>query len=385
MTDIVIVGGGVMGCAVACHLKLADRTVGVTVVERDASYRTASSALSASSIRQQFSTPLNIAMSRYGIDFLRDVGRRLAVDGERPDITLVERGYLTLATPAGYDALARGHAVQCAAGAGLTLMRQDSLARHFPWLATGDLAGGVLGLRDEGWFDGYSLLQAFRRKALALGVVWRGGTVTGFTRTRARLTGVTLDDGGVIACDKVVNAAGPQAAAVAALAGIDLPVQPEKRSIFVVDCKEAPADCPLVIDPSGIYFRPEGRHFIVGAPAQGLGDTGLEVDHHLFEDVVWPALAARVPAFETLKLISAWAGHYETNAFDHNALIGTDPRCPNLYFINGFSGHGMQHAPAAGRGLAELILHGGYRSLDLSPLGLGRLRRNRPIVELQII
>jgi len=162
-------------------------------------------------------------------------------------------------------------------------------------------------------------------------------------------------------------------------------VRPEKRSVFVVDCKAAPIDCPLVIDPAGIYFRPEGRYFIVGAPSQGLGDTGLEVDHHLFDDMVWPALATRVPAFETLKLISAWAGHYETNAFDHNALIGTDPRCANLYFINGFSGHGMQHAPAAGRGLAELILHGAYRSLDLSPLGLDRIGRNRPIVERQII
>ncbi len=385
MTDIVIVGGGVMGCAVACHLKLADPGLKVTVVERDASYRTASSALSASSIRQQFSTPLNIAMSRYGIDFLRDAGRRLAVDADRPDITLVERGYLTLATPAGYEALTRAHGLQTAAGADLALLRRDGLARHFPWLATDDLAGGVLGRRDEGWFDGYSLLQAFRRKALALGVAWHAGIVTGFAMTGSAITGVTTGDGGVIACDTVVNAAGPQAAAIAAMAGIDLPVRPEKRSIFVVDCKAAPADCPLVIDPCGIYFRPEGRHFIVGAPSQGLGDDGFEVDHHLFDDMVWPALAARVPAFETLKLISAWAGHYETNAFDHNALIGTDPGCANLYFINGFSGHGMQHAPAAGRGLAELILHGAYRSLDLSPLGLDRLRTNRPIVELQVI
>jgi len=386
--DIAIIGGGVIGSAVAFNLLSLDPKLSVMVIERDPTYRTASSALSASSIRQQFSTPINIAMSQFGMTFLKDIGTHLTVDDEAPDIALVESGYLYLATERGASTLSQNFAIQRQAGVDIALLEPAALAERFPWLSTEDLALGALGLSGEGWFDGYSLLQAFRRKARSLGAVYVTASAIGFDQDRRGITAVTLDTGRKVACGKLVNAAGPQAGQVAALAGIQLPVRPEKHCVFVFDCKEAPQGCPLLIDPSGVYFRPEGRFFIGGPPPQPAADPddeALEVDYHLFEDVLWPALAARVPAFEAIKLVSAWAGHYEMNLFDHNAILGTPPDLPNFYFANGFSGHGMQHAAAAGRGVAELVLFGEYRSMDLSLLNFDRLLRNEPICELNII
>ena len=386
--DIAIVGGGVIGSAIAYHLLARDPRLSVMVIERDPTYRTASSALSVSSIRQQFSTPVNIAMSRYGMAFLKDVGKHLAVDDEVPDVALVESGYLYLATEQGAAGLAGNVAVQNREGADIALMQPAQIAERFSWLSTEGLALGALGRSGEGWFDGYSLLQAFRRKARSLGAVHVTAAAVGFEREPGGITAVTLDTGERIACGKLVNAAGPQAGRVAALAGIELPVRPEKHCVFVFDCKEPPRGCPLLIDPSGIYFRPEGRFFIGGPPPRpgaDPDDRSLEVDYTLFDDVLWPALAHRVPAFEAIKLVNAWAGHYEMNFFDQNAVLGTFPDLPNFYFANGFSGHGMQHAAAAGRGVAELILYGEYRSLDLSPLNFDRLLRNEPIRELNII
>jgi glycine/D-amino acid oxidase-like deaminating enzyme len=186
----------------------------------------------------------------------------------------------------------------------------------------------------------------------------------------------------------VVNAAGPHAAWIARMAGIELPVEPVRHCVFVFECPTALTGCPLVIDPCGLWFRPEGPRFIAGVPPQGArtpADATLDVDHALFEDVVWPALAHRVHAFETLRCTSAWAGFYEVNTFDHNAIIGRVPGVEGLLLINGFSGHGMQQAPAAGRALAELIVHGAYRTLDVSALGFERIAAGNPLRELKVI
>jgi FAD-dependent oxidoreductase domain-containing protein 1 len=386
--DIAIIGGGVIGSAIAFNLVSIDPRVSVVVVERDPTYRMASSALSLSSIRQQFSAPVNIAMSRYGLAFLKAIDRYLSVDGSSPAVGLVERGYLYLASEAGKAALAANHAIQRQHGVDVALLDRNALKRRFPWLESSDLAAGSFGLSGEGWFDGWTLLQAFRRKARSLGVRFLTGEVVGLDVPGSRVEALRLADGTRIACANAVNAAGPWAGAVAAMAGIDLPVHPEKHCVFVFDCKNPPPECPLVIDASGIYFRPEGRFFLCGgAPEEKAAGAirPLEVDYALFDDVIWPRLASRVPAFAAIKLQNAWAGYYEMNVFDQNAILGAAPEVPNFYLANGFSGHGMQQSPAAGRGVAELILHGAYRTLDLSPLGLERVRRNEPFYERNII
>jgi FAD-dependent oxidoreductase domain-containing protein 1 len=386
---VAVVGGGAIGSAVAYFLAADPAFAGeVVVVERDPSYRQASSALSASAIRQQFSTAVNVEIGRFGIGFLRGVGDALAVGDERPDIGLVEPGYLFLATAAGLPILEANHALQRAHGADVALLSPAELRRRFPWLAVDDLAGASLGLTGEGWFDGYALLRAFRAKAVAQGARYVAAEVVGMTVAQGRVAAVVLAGGEVLACDAAVNAAGPWAARVAAMAGIDLPVRARARSVYVLASPAALPGCPLLIDPSGFWVRPEGRHFLCGAPPRPGDDTDdrpLDPDHALFEEVIWPALAERIPAFEELRVVNAWAGYYEMNTVDRNGIVGPHPDIPNLYLASGFSGHGIQQAPAVGRGVAELVVHGGYRTLDLSPLGYDRLREGRPLVERNVI
>jgi sarcosine oxidase len=388
--DVVIVGGAIIGSAVATFLAARPDFDGrIVVIERDPTFRTSSTTLSAASIRLQFSTPLNIEISRFGVEVIKHPTAWLAVDGEVPDVDFVENGYLFLATDAGLATLEHNHAVQRSLNVPVSLLSAAELRERFPWLHTDDLAGGSLGLADEGWFDAYALLQAFRRMARSLGVVERVGEVVGLERDGDRLTGVRLADGAIIAADWVVNAAGPRAESVAALAGVELPVRPRKRHVYHLTAPVSLGAAPLTIDPSGVWVRPEGDGYIAGySPRDGEPDPDtldLATDRTPFESVVWPALAHRVPAFDRLRLLDTWAGHYEVNTLDHNAILGPHPIIANLLFANGFSGHGLQQAPAVGRGLAEWIVTGRYETLDLSPLGFDRIARNEPIRELNVV
>jgi len=376
---IVIIGGGIIGSAIAAFLGERQTADGILIVERDPSYRRASSALSTSSIRQQFSVPINVALSQAGIVFLRSVAS---------EVGLVEPGYLYLASEDGRAALARQHAVQRRCGAPVALLSPGELARRFPWLDTAGLALGSLGLGGEGWFDGYGLLQLLRRRAQAAGARYVTDEALGFDLQGDRIAAVRLAKGEPLPCDLVVNAAGPWAATVAAWAGIDLPVRPRRRSVYVVDCRERPARFPLTIDPCGLWFRPEGAYTICGMPAaDGIDpdEPPLEVEYDRFEPEIWPALARRVPAFAAVKLVGGWAGYYDYNTFDQNGIVGPAPGLDNLLLANGFSGHGLQQAPAVGRGVAEWIAEGHYVSLDLSPLGYERIAERRPLREDNII
>lgn len=393
-TTVVIVGGGVMGAATACFLA-RDHGVAVTVLERDPTHSRASSALSASSIRQQFSTAVNIALSQWSLRFLRRVGDELAVDGELPSIGLVEPGYLCLATAAGADRLRASHAVQHAAGVEVELLEPAALRARFGWLHADDVALGVLGCSGdssgEGWFDGPALMHAFRRKAIACGARFVTAEATGFETAGDVVTAVRTAGGGRHAADAVVVCAGAWAAPLAARLGVDLPVRPRKRDVFVFDARVVLPACPLVVDPSGCWFRPEGRGFICGAPPRlpWPGDPDEPpldaIDHGLFDDVIWPALARRVPAFEALRVRSAWAGYYEMNLFDHNGLAGALPGWANAYTACGFSGHGMQQAPAVGCALAAQVAGGSCEAPDLGALSPARLVRGEPLVEMNVI
>jgi len=385
----VIVGGGVIGSSIAYFLRLADPTVGVTVIERDPTYARSSSALSAASIRQQFSTPLSIQMSLFGIEFLRSIGERLCVDGVKPSIDLHEGGYLFLATSVGETTLRENHALQTSLGADISLLDRSALQARFPWLNTEDLVAGTFGESGEGWFDGYGLVQALRKKARALGAHYVAADVTALHRDGRRVTQVQTANGETHACDVVVNAAGAWSRKVAQMIGIDLPVHARRRSIFNVTSPARLERCPLLIDPSGVYFRPEGQSFICGTSPSADNDPDDlpldEVDHTLFDDVIWPTLAHRVPQFEALRVQNCWSGYYEYNVLDQNAIIGYHPDVDNCVFANGFSGHGLQQGPATGRGVSELILNGRYTTLDLGSLSFARVLENRPIVEKNVV
>jgi glycine/D-amino acid oxidase-like deaminating enzyme len=377
--DVVVIGGGAMGGAVAAFLLDDPAFTGtVTVIERDPAFRRASSALSAAGIRRQFSTPENIRMSEFSFGFMRN----------ELGIAIHEGGYLYLAPPGGVGILEGNHAVQRAAGADVVLLTPVELITRFPWLSSDGVALASLGRSGEGGFDGYALLQALRARARAGGAALVTGEVAGLTVEDGWIVSVGLADGTSIPCGTVVNAAGPWARPVAAMAGIELPVEAHRRSVFVFDVETPPTGCPLVIDTSGAWFRPEGGSFIAGIapdPEDDASDLPLEVDRDLFDDRLWPALATRVPAFDALRVSNAWAGYYEVNTFDHNAIIGRHRDIANLLFINGFSGHGIQQAPAAGRAVAELVVHGRFVTLDLSIFGFDRLAAGRPVVERNVI
>ena len=385
--DVVIVGGAAIGSAVAYFLLHDLGFAGtVAVIERDPTYARAATTLSAASIRQQFSTPENIRMSRFGIAFFDGLKLRF---GREASVDFRAGGYLLLTDAAGRAVLATNHAIQQAEHADVVLMDAAELKDRFPWLETSDVAAGAFGRNGEGWFDAHSLLQLLRRGARERGAVYLHGEVTGIERRRNHVDAATLADGRRVACGTLVNAAGPQAGDVAALARLRLPVEPRKRCVFVVACRTDISGMPLLVDTSGVWARPEGNGFICGvsppADADPRADGDFEVNYGLFEEIVWPALAHRVPAMEALKLVRGWAGHYDFNTLDQNAVIGPHPQAPNFIFANGFSGHGLQQAPAAGRAVAELIVHGRFVSLDLTRFGYERIAAGRPLREANVI
>ncbi|KAM6984071.1 FAD-dependent oxidoreductase domain-containing protein 1 [Tautogolabrus adspersus] len=422
--DIVIVGGGVMGWSIAYWLKQKEMRQGgvkIIVVEKDPTYSQASTVLSAGGIRQQFSLPENIHLSLASADFMRNINEHLGVLNEDPvDLQFNHSGYLFLASEDVAHIMEENYSTQRYAGAKVTLLSPTQLKEKFPWVNTDGVALASYGLENEGSFDPWTLLNAFRRKAISMGVVQCCGEVTDLKYTSTIMT--TVDDERLelrrirsvkvqmpnsmeyqpVECAIVVNAAGAFSGKLAemvgigsgpnnSMAGIPLPVEPRKRFVYVVHCPDGPGlDTPFLIDYSGVYFRREGLggNYIAGASpeeAEEPDTSNLEVDHQFFEEKVWPSLAQRVPAFEKLKVTSAWAGYYDYNTFDQNGIIGIHPLINNMYFATGFSGHGLQHSPAVGRAVAELILDGTFKTLDLSPLGFRRILSQEPMLERNIV
>lgn len=390
--DVVIVGGAIMGSSTAWWLTQDVGFKGrVLVVERDPTYANAATSLSFSCIRQQFSTELNIRISQFGADFIHSLRDRMGGDPRVPKLRIQNFGYLYLAdTPAFAETLRANHKVQRAAGAGTRLLSGPEIKVAFPFLRVDDLLLGSLNTQDEGYFDGATLFDWFRRKAIEAGVEYLQDKVVGLDLTDRRVTGVRLASGRRVGCGTVVNAAGTRGAEVAAMAGIALPIQPRKRFTWVFKA-EQPLDqpLPLTIDPSDAFVREGGGGTYL---AGGHADHDPEVDpddfamnQSLWIDKIWPAIATRIPAFEAVKVISEWAGHYDFNTLDQNAVVGPHPEVTNFLFLNGFSGHGLQQSPAMGRAVAEWIVHGGYRTLDLSALHYDRIATGKALVEGAVI
>jgi FAD-dependent oxidoreductase domain-containing protein 1 len=400
MPRIVVVGGGVIGSSVAFHAKKLLPSATVTVIERDPSFQLASSALSASSLRMQFSSPVNVQLSLAMLDYMKET------DLVR-EIFFHEVGYLFLAcTGEGRATLERNAQTQRLLGADIELITaRAELKKMFPWMNVEDIEAASLGRRGEGWFDGFGLLSHLKRRALHEGVAVIHGDAVAFDMSSCggsiRRVAVRRSSAAEewLDADWVVNAGGPWAAQVAALAKLEsvwCPVEAKRRVVHVVTTPVALPACPLVVDPSGIWFRGDGdNRFLVGSsPRSGDHDPSsaplplTPEDQTAFDSRLWPALAHRsAECFDALRLQRSWAGYYEVHPMDHNAIIGPHPSLKNFVFCNGFSGHGLQHAVGAGRGVAEWIASGGtsYKTIDLKPLGFERVVKQEPLCEANVI
>ncbi|MFT4149771.1 MAG: FAD-dependent oxidoreductase [Paracoccaceae bacterium] len=391
--DVVIVGGAAIGSSTAYWLaQEAQSKLSVLVVERDSTYEFSSTALSTSAIRQQYSNPINIRISQFGVEVIRSFAERMApfFPGEpAPDLGFREHGYLYCCPPEGVDAARARVEMQRSHGAHTVFLDQDGLKKQFPWLNVDDLGGGSWGTQAEGWFDSMGLLNGFKRGARALGAEYVDNAVIGLDVRDGRVASVRLATGETVACGVLVNAAGPRAQQVAAMAGLSIPVAPFKRYSFVFSsAKPIPGRMPNVIDLSGTFVRPEGPLFLTGNTPGDDGPAGYDdfaPRDQEFDEAIWPALYHRIPDFDALKVQTRWTGHYEMNMLDHNGIVGWHPGVTNFMFANGFSGHGLQGSPATGRAVMELIVHGGFRTLDLSPFAYDRIPANRPFLEEAVI
>lgn len=388
--DVIIIGGGMIGSASAFFLSDCAGFDGSTlVIERDPSLEFASTSRSASSIRQQYTTEINIRISQFAAEHIHNFRDATGGDPEAPTIRIDSFGYLFLASEAGVAPMRKAAALQRAAGVPTRLLSPTELTAAFPAISANGVALASHNARDEGYFDGDGMHPWWRRQAKRRGVDFMEGEVASIERASGRVTAVTLKSGQRIGAGHVVNAAGPRAAAIAAMAGLPLPVEPRKRFCWMITPATRPeGPFPLLIDPSGVYVYPRGASFHAGCapdPDSAVDPDDFEMNPDIFMDFVWPVLAARAPVFEALRVTSEWAGHYAYNTLDQNAVIGAAPDLSNLLFVNGFSGHGLQQAPAMGRGVAELIAYGEFRSLDLSVLGYERITSGRPFLENAVI
>ena len=380
--DVIIVGGGLHGSSTAYHLAVREPGLRIAVVERDPAYEHAASIRSTAGVRVMFSQEENIRMSQYGHEFYQGYERTMTVDGEEATVSFRRQGYLHIATsPDMAESLRANHALQRSLGCHVDLLDAAGTAARFPSLRMDDVICATHS-PDDGWIDSHGALMALRRKARALGVNYIAGSVAGLNVSSGLVRSVALEGGEALEGDRVVNNAGAWAHEVSAMAGLDIPVRPMPRTTWFFECRAEIEPLPLTTDATdgrSIGFRPEGAGFIAGISDYArTGDFDWEPDLEGFESQAWPRLAHRVPAFEAIRLRNAWACHYAYNIFDGNMIIGAWPGAPaNFLIATGFSGHGLQHAPAAGRALSELILDGGFTTIDLDRFHCRRVPENR--------
>ena len=391
--DVVIVGGAIYGSSVAWWLtQMAGFDGRVLVIERDPTYEFASTSHTNSCIRQQFSNRANIQVSQFGAEFIKNFRKFMGGAEDVPDLVLQSYGYMYLADTAEFAAtLKESQEIQNSLGAGTRHMSAEEIAAEYPFYMLDDIVAANHNLIDEGYFDGGTMFDWFKRMARRNGVDYIHDEVVEMTLNAAgsAVESVTLKSGDKIGCGTVVNASGPRAAATAAMAGIEVPIAPRRRYTFIFDAAHPlERDLPLTIDPSGVHIRSEGKYYLAGCPPDEDPDLDYDdfaFDHNLWQEKVWPVIATRVPAFEQVKVINEWVGHYAFNKFDQNAVLGPHTKVANFMFLNGFSGHGLQQSPAMGRGVAEMIAYGEYRSIDLTSFGYERIEKGEKFVEKAVI
>ena len=389
--DVILIGGAMYGSSIAWWLSRDPAFDGsILLVERDLSFEFAATSHTNSCIRQQFSNTTNIQISQFGAEFINNFQSYFDHDPRVPDIPIQSFGYMYLAnTAADAENLRQSQVVQAQLGAGTRHMTAAEIQAEYPFYNVDDITAGNHNTANEGYFDGGTIFDWCKRVAQEKGAEYVQNEVVTINRQANRIHSVTLASGETLSCGLLVNCTGPRGAHTARMAGIDLPVEPRKRYSFIFDAEQPlDRDLPLTIDPSGVHMRSEGRYYLAGCPPDDdapVAYDDFKQDHSIWQEKVWPILAARVPKFEAIKLINSWAGHYDYNTFDQNAIIGQHHEVENFLFANGFSGHGLQQSMAIGRGLAEFITYGAYRSIDLSPFAYKRIAEGNPLVEKAVI
>ena len=384
--DVIIIGGGIMGCSTAFHLMSTDAGLQVAVIERDPTYEKASTALSLANARVQFSLAENIQISQYTFQILERFEEDMAVDQDKLSISYRREGNLFLVDEGGGEAAQRALNLQKSLGCEVEWWSPEKIKERYSLYEPTEFKGGTFGSQD-GHFDAYAVLMGYKAKARELGVQFITDEVVAVRTAGKVVTGVELTEGTYLKGGIVINCAGAWAARVAKTAGIHLPVQPVKRQVYVVDTKVKPeGPLPLTVLPSGLYFRTDTSGLILVGKSLDNDPVGFDFswDDKRFTSLLWPELAKFVPAFDTLKLIRGWAGLYAVNTLDGNAILGEWPELKGFYLANGFSGHGLQQAPAVARFLSELILDCPL-SLDLSVFKPGRILENRPLSEAGLV
>ncbi len=388
-SDIVIIGGGIMGSAAAYFLALSGEAGDVTVIEPDPGYAKASTPAGAGGVRRLMSRPENIRMSQFSLDFYAKFHEVMASDDTPADIQFRRQGYLFLTNADGVADLTENFETQQGEGVPAELLDVEALRARFPSVGTGNVALACHSPED-GWIDPHGALMGFRKKAIGLGVTYVKDRVAALEASGKSLSRASLESGASVTGDVFINTAGPWVGEIAAMTGASLPVVPMCRVQHFWRCAQKIEPLPLIKDDSGAFFRPEGDGFAGGRPSWEI-EPGFnwDVDRgyfaNYFEDTLWPLLANMVPKFETIKLERTWAGHYAQNLFDGNMIIGAYSKGhDNLLTACGFSGHGIMHAPAVGRALSELALYGRFKTLDLGRMGFERVLEDKPYGETGI-
>jgi len=366
MDDVVIVGGGIIGASTAYFLSKEGRKV--RVFERDPTYKNASFPLSLGGFRRQFFQRENILLGKFAKEFIFQLPDLLETKKNgKPTVSVVPNGYLLLfdkeQAEEQYEAL-KNHSF---CDAGTKNIKAEELPNVFPWISSEGLETATYtDSKIEGWVDPHMFHFALKNKAIELGALFEKKEIKNLNEIKAKI---------------IVSAAGCWTNKLLS----DIPVVPQKHTVFRVKCPKHIPEMPLTGDLStGVYWRPEGKEYIVGSPNSKFDSPNLEPEWNDFEELVWPALAKRVPVFEELKLTGGWAGYYDTNKLDNNAIVGKHPKMKNVYLATGFTGRGLMQAPGIGRGLTELITTGSYRSIDLTCFSVDRVlseqKRKEPYV-----
>ncbi|WP_226618059.1 NAD(P)/FAD-dependent oxidoreductase [Cytobacillus firmus] len=379
--DIIIIGGGVIGSSIAYNLLNDGYTGKIVVFEKDGLYEFASTPRSAGGFRQLYTTVINMQLSKYSLQIYKDFSQNMSIDGEAAEIDFKQRGYLFLATDQMMSRFEKHLKLQNQNGIHSQLVEGEGLLNIIPELNIDDIAGGLY-CSESGYLDPYSVMLGYVKYAKKLGAEYIYDEVDSLITETGKVKGIKLADGREYHAPVVVNCAGAWASILGDKAGLPLPVVPLPRQIFQFDIKEPLKNyLPLTMDPTGVYFRHEGEKFISGYAEEIEPGINFKWRRSAFEEHIWPVLANRIKNFEHAKIERGWSGLYDFNTEDHNAILGEYPTMKGYYVAFGFSGHGMQQAPAVGKCLSELIRTGNYETLDLSPLRVERFAEKDLIIE----